>query len=241
MSDLIMQLAGVIQRDIDNLKAVSQNVANANTYGYKAERTFNVMGANVMGADAGVIGVNAGLNDIQAQTWISTDGGALQHTGRVTDLALSGDGWFALKTPGGVLLSRDGRFQVDNNGYLVSKAGYPVLADEGPLQVAGGVLKVDAGGQVSVDDRPVGRLSVVRVENPQQLLAVGDGLYATSTAVIPAKSFVVHQGLLERSNAAMGADMVKMMEVSRHVETVQRALSAYDGMLNSGINQIGKN
>ncbi|EJM54431.1 flagellar hook-basal body protein [Pseudomonas sp. GM48] len=235
MSDLIMQLAGVIQRDIDNLKAVSQNVANANTYGYKSERTFNVMTSNVAGT-----GVPGGLDDIQAQTRISTDGGALQHTGRVTDLALSGDAWFALKTPDGVLLSRDGRFQVDNTGYLVSKAGYPVLAEEGPLQVAGGVLKVDAGGQVSVDDRPVGHLSIVRVDNPQQLLAVGAGLYAANTGITPAKNFVVHQGLLERSNAAMGTDMVKMMEVSRHVETMQRALSAYDGMLNSGINQLGK-
>jgi len=236
MSDLIMQLAGVIQRDIDNLKAVSQNVANANTYGYKAERTFNVMGSNVAGP-----GVAGGLDDIRAQTWTSTDGGALQHTGRATDLALSGDAWFAIKTPGGVLLSRDGRFQVDKAGYLVSRAGYPVLADDGPLEVADGVLKIDASGEVSVDDRPVGRLSVVRVDNPQQLFAVGDGLYAANSGMTPAKDFVVHQGLLERSNAAMGTDMVKMMEVSRHVETMQRALSAYDGMLNSGINQIGKN
>ncbi|BBH33899.1 flagellar hook basal-body protein [Pseudomonas sp. St290] len=236
MSDLIMQLAGVIQRDIDNLKAVSQNVANANTVGYKAERTFNVMASNVAGP-----GVAGGLDDIQVQTWISTDGGALQHTGRATDLALAGDAWFAIKTPGGVLLSRDGRFQVDKAGYLVSRAGYPVLADDGPLQVADGILKIDGSGEVSVDDRPVGRLSIVRVDNPQQLLAVGDGLYAASTGITPAKNFVVHQGLLERSNAAMGTDMVKMMEVSRHVETMQRALSAYDGMLNSGINQIGKN
>ncbi len=85
MSDLIMQLAGVIQRDIDNLKAVSQNVANANTVGYKAERTFNVMASNVAGP-----GVAGGLDDIQAQTWISTDGGALQHTGRATDTGAVG-------------------------------------------------------------------------------------------------------------------------------------------------------
>ncbi|MBX8532915.1 flagellar hook basal-body protein [Pseudomonas cichorii] len=236
MSDLIMQLAGVIQRDINNLKAVSQNVANANTYGYKAERTFNVMASNVAG-----LGVASGLDEIQSQTSISTDGGALKHTGRGTDLALSGDAWFVLKTSDGALLSRDGRFQVDKTGYLVSKAGYPVLAEDGPLHVGDGVLKIDAGGEVSVDDRPVARLSLVRVDNPQQLLAVGDGLYAASTGITPAKSFVVHQGLLERSNADMGSDMVKMMEVSRHVETMQRALSAYDGMLNSGINQIGKN
>lgn len=236
MSDLIMQLAGVIQRDINNLKAVSQNVANANTYGYKAERTFNVMASNVAGN-----GVSAGLDDIHSQVWINSDGGALRHTGRGTDLALSGDAWFVLKTPDGMLLSRDGRFQVDNTGYLVSKAGYPVLGEDGPLQVTGGVLKVDASGEVSVEGRPVGRLNLVRVDNSQQLLPVGDGLYATSTGASPAKGFVVHQGLLERSNTDMSSEMVKMMEVSRHVETMQRALSAYDGMLNSGINQIGKN
>ncbi|AKJ96675.1 MULTISPECIES: flagellar hook-basal body protein [Pseudomonas] len=236
MSDLIMQLAGVIQRDVDSLKGVSQNVANANTYGYKAERTFNVMGTDATG-----IGVQGGLDDIQAQTSINADGGALQFTGRVTDLSLSGDAWFAMKTPDGVVLSRDGRFQVDNAGYLVSKAGYPVLAEGGPLQVSGGVLKVDAGGQVSVDDRPIGRLDIVRVDQPRQLLPIGAGLYVATSKVIPARDYVVHQGLLERSNAAMSTDMVKMMEVSRHVETMQRALSAYDGMLNSGINQIGKN
>jgi len=233
MSDMIMQLAGVIQRDIDSLKAVSQNVANANTHGYKAERTFSVMAP-------GVAGVPTGFDSIQSQTSINPDGGALQQTGRVTDLALSGDAWFALKTPQGVLLSRDGRFQVDNAGYLVSDAGYPVMGDEGPLQVGGGVLKIDAGGQVSVDDRPVGHLNIVRTDNPQQLLPLGGGLYATQGRAISAKEYVVHQGLLERSNAAMGSDMVKMMEVSRHVETLQRALSAYDGMLDRGINQIGK-
>lgn len=234
MSDLIMQLAGVIQRDIDSLKAVSQNVANANTPGYRSERTFNVMST-----ERGRSGGAAGLAMVQTQTAINTDGGALQHTGRVTDLALSGDAWFVLMTPQGAALSRDGRFKVDNSGYLVSDDGHQVLGTEGPLRVSAGVLKVDADAQVSVDGQSLGRLNLVRVGSPQQLQALGRGLYAADSAV-SAKEFALHQGWLERSNVAMGSDMVKMMEVSRHVETMQRALSAYDGMLDRGINQLGK-
>lgn len=234
MSDLIMLLAGVIQRDIDSLKAVSQNVANTNTPGYRSERAFNVMSM-----ERGRPGVPAGLAMVQAQTAINTDGGALQYTGRVTDLALTGDAWFVLMTPRGAALSRDGRFKVDSSGYLVSDDGHQVLGTEGPLRVSAGVLKIDVDAEISVDEQPVGRLNIVRVGSPQQLQALGRGLYAADS-VVGAKDFALHQGWLERSNAAMGSDMVKMMEVSRHVETMQRALSAYDGMLDRGINQLGK-
>lgn len=235
MSDMIMQLAGVIQRDIDTLKEVSQNVANANTTGYKAGRAFSVQALAKPAS-----GVAVGLDGLHTQTSINTDGGALQATGRVTDLALSGDAWFAVNTPQGAALTRDGRFQVDNQGFLVTQAGHPVLGQGGPIQVAGGVLKISSQGEVSVDDAPVGQLSLVRIERASDLVSRGAGLYSADVAWQPATQYVVHQGLLERSNAAMGADMVKMMEVSRHVETLQRALSAYDGLLNSGINQLGK-
>lgn len=236
MSDLIMQLAGVIQRDIDTLKDVSQNVANANTNGYKSSRAFSVFSAAEPNA-----GVSQALEGIQTQTSINTSGGALQQTGRVTDLAVSGEAWFGLQTPQGLMVTRDGRFRVDNAGYLVSDAGYPVMGENGPIHVAGGVLKVDAAGAVSVDDRLVGQISILQTNNPAALNSSGGGLYSSADGVWKrAKEYVVHQGMLERSNAAMGDDMVRMMAVSRHVESMQRALSAYDGMLDSGINQLGK-
>lgn len=190
MSDMIMQLAGVIQRDIDTLKEVSQNVANANTTGYKAGRAFSVQ---ALGQPAS--GVAVGLDGLQTQTSINTDGGALQYTGRVTDFALSGDAWFAVNTPQGAALTRDGRFQVDNQGFLVSHAGHPVLGQGGPIQVAGGVVKVSSLGEVSVDDTPVGQLSLVRIERASDLVSRGAGLYSMDVAWQPATQYVVHQGL----------------------------------------------
>lgn len=235
MSDLIMQVAGVIQRDIDSLRDVSQNVANANTTGYRGTRAFNVL----LPAQ-GATGLSQGLDGIETRSTFNLEGGALQQTGKATDLALTGDAWFSVQGPQGRLLTRDGRFHVDNAGYLVNASGYRVMAEDGALQVSGGELKVDATGEVRIDDHSVGRLRLLRVADPSLLTAAGSGLYALSGRAKAASDYVVHQGVQERSNVAMGDDMVKIMEVSRHVESMQRALSAYDGMLNSGINQLGK-
>lgn len=235
MSDLIMQLAGVMQRDIDSLRAVSDNVANANTPGYRASRTFNALESPIATQLPEV-----GLGGIRPVTSIDTRNGALQRTDRVTDLALDGDGWFGLQTPDGAMLTRDGRFHVDNAGYLVASNGYPVMGEDGPISVAGGKLRVDQGGAVFVDEQPVGRLAIVRVEDPQSLDASGAGLFYPSTPLLPASQYHVFQGMLERSNSVLSEDMVRMMEVSRHVESMQRALSAYNGLLDSGINQLGK-
>lgn len=236
MTDLISQVAGVIQRDIDSLNDVSTNVANANTVGYRSVRSFNVVAAM-----APVEDMQGGWQAVQPRAYLDTRGGALQQTGRVTDLALEGDAWFVLQTPDGPMLTRDGRFRVDEAGFLVSDQGYPLMGDEGPIQVGSGVLAIDTAGQVRVDGREAGRIGVSRVDNPHTLVSMGGGLYGLSRSpLLTATDYVLHQGAIERSNADMGSDMVRMMEVTRHVESMQRALSAYDGLLDSGINQLGK-
>lgn len=235
MTDLIMQLGGVIQREVDTLKDVSQNVANANTPGYRATRAFSVFTEATPPQ-----GVTPGLLGIENLATIKTDGGVLQLTGRPTDLAVSGDAWFVLQTPQGQQLTRDGRFRLDSAGQLVNQAGYPLLGLNGPLTIGHGVLKVDATGDISVDGQAQGQLKIVRVADSKTIKASGSGLYTTTAPYLVTDRYVVHQGMQERSNADLGTDMVKIMEVSRHIESVQRALSAYDGMLNSGINQLGK-
>lgn len=235
MTDLIMQLGGVIQREMDTLKDVSQNIANANTPGYRATRAFSAF-AEAMPSQGEI----SNLSAIHNQAVIKTDGGALQLTGRSTDLAVSGDAWFVLQTPHGQQLTRDGRFRVDAAGQLVNQAGYPLLGLNGPLTIGQGVLKVEVTGDVSVDGQVLGQLKMVRVADPKTITASGSGLYTTNEPYQLTDRFVIHQGMQERSNADLGTDMVKIMEVSRHIESVQRALSAYDSMLNSGINQLGK-
>jgi flagellar basal body rod protein FlgG len=86
----------------------------------------------------------------------------------------------------------------------------------------------------------VDSLRIVKVADEGALTAVGNGLYMANAPLTNATGFVVYQGAQERPNVDMTADMVRMMEVSRHIESMQRAIVAYDGVLNSGINQLGK-
>lgn len=235
MSDLIMQLAGVIQRDVDTLNEVSNNVANANSVGFKSARAFNVFAPQLQPE-----GLSQGLDAVQTLTYTDPSGGALHTSDRATDLALSGDAWFVLQTPDGARLTRDGRFRVDESGYLVGDQGYPLMGENGPIQVGDGDVKVDAAGVVSVAGKEVGQISVMKVRDPNTVQSAGSGMYVSTSPLLAAKNYTVHQGMQELSNATLGNDMVRMMEVTRHVETMQRAISAYDAMLDSGINRLGR-
>lgn len=236
MSDAIMQLAGVIQRDINNLDAVAQNVANANTPGYRAGRTFSAL----IGPPADAQPLN-GLEYISSRSATQLVGGAIQTTGISTDFALDGDAWFMVSAPTGTALTRNGELGVDAQGYLVTRAGqHRLLGADGPIFVPVGELVVDSSGGLTVDGEQIGSLQVVSVNSPDSIVPLGDGLYRAIGAVSKAQSFNVTQGAREASNVAIGDEMVRIMEISRHVETMQRALSAYDDMLNSGINQLGK-
>ena len=115
-----------------------------------------------------------------------------------------------------------------------------MLGLSGPVVPGAGSFSVDATGEVRSEGRLRGQLLLQRVADPESLQTAGNGMFSSRAALLKADRYVVHQGFQERSNAALGADMVKIMEVSRHIESVQRALSAYDSLLNSGINQLGK-
>lgn len=235
MSDLILSLAGVIQKEINRLGSVAQNAANANTVGYKAVQEFAAMAGVENGKPAA-----SAIERLQSDTYLREQDGALRHTGRSTDLALAGNAWFVLDTPQGTRLTRDGRFQVNAAGALVNGKGWPVVAEDGALRLPTGDMVVDREGRVSVNGEAAGRLVLVAPQIPTALEPDGQGMYRPTGPLGAAKGHSVYQGMLEQSNVNLSADMVRMMEASRHIESVQRALSAYNEVLGTGIGQIGK-
>lgn len=235
MSDLIMQLAGVMQREIDSLQDVAQNAANANTVAYRASRSF----ASMALPDAPEAKTTDKFAAIEHGSQLSLKDGALQQTGKLTDLALAGNGWFVVQSGQDIRLTRDGRFNINSDGVLVNKAGWKVLGEQGEIHVPAD-FKVDAAGVIHGNGNVIDQLRVVKAADDKTLVAEGDGLYSTVSVLLHANSFSVYQGAQERSNVETSADMVRLMEVSRHIESVQRALVAYDSMLSSGINQLGK-
>jgi flagellar basal body rod protein FlgG len=237
MSDFILQLESVMRADIRSLDAIAHNSANSMTPGYRSlHPVFSHEGiAGVVAGDA----AKASSSAPRPYVVRNTDG-PLEISSVGTHLAIRGDGWFVVETPDGPRLTRDGRFRLSPEGGLVDRAGNPVAVESGALTGLDAEFAVMADGSVSVRGKTVGRLQIVTPGSGSDLEPQGGGLYRSSGDLVPAPSAAVVQGAYEASNVDTAADMLLLMNTSRHVETLQRSMSAYDGVLGTAINQLGK-
>jgi flagellar basal-body rod protein FlgG len=223
MPDPIDAIARSLSADVGALSAIAGNVANIDTPGYRGVRATQAFDAAQ-----------------PLRTVLDQSDGGLAETGRKFDLALRGPGFFAVQRDGQVLLARSGAFRVDAGGQLVTMRGDLVLGESGPIAVPAGELLVDGHGQLLAAGRPVDRLRIVAIADPAALRPAGDGAYAYAGATAEWRGSVV-QGALERANVDPAAETVRLMETTRHAESVQRALSIYDQAMGTGINHLGDN
>lgn len=231
MSELIMQLSEVMRAEVKSLDQLANNAANLSTPGFRSERT--ALGTDFLRA------VAAGQQpSIEAR--VSVREGALQVTGQKTDLAIRGNGWFMLETAEGSVLTRNGRFRLTTEGELVDLTGARVLTESGAIAGLKPGFSVSADGAIRQDDNVVGKLQLASITDISNLRAIGDGKYRYFGELAPAKNAAVVQGAFESSNVDTAADMLLLMRTTRHIETLQRSMSAYDQVLNTGINQLGK-
>lgn len=224
MDSIIAGIARALSSDVDNLGLISQNVANMQTPGYLARHPSRSNFA-------------AGLQQAPA---LDLAPGAMKHTGQPLDLALRGDAFFAVEVGGRTLLTRNGEFHIDGQGRLVTANGDSVLGDAGPITVAGTAIKVLPDGQVEDGGRVTDRLHIVSVSDPQKLVPAGAGLYDYTGELVSWKG-AIQAGTLEQSNVDPGSEMVRLIEITRHAQSLQHAMSAYDEALQTGINHLGDN
>jgi flagellar basal body rod protein FlgG len=156
--------------------------------------------------------------------------GALQQTGQPYDLALADpDRFFVLGGPNGPIYSRNGSFQPNVEGQLVSQGGYVLQGEDGPISVPRDATRfnIASDGSVTANGENVGRLRIVRFTDPSQLTAVGPTLYsAAPSAGLQVAPGRVLQGYIEGSNVQPAETMVRMIIGSRYYDAVQRSLRA---------------
>lgn len=223
MSDTIQALTRAMNTDIQGINVVSHNVANINTPGYQGVRALPDF--------AGTVGL-----DRQVQL----GDGPLKQTARMLDLALRGNGFFVVERDGQSMLTRAGNFTRDAGGTLVTAAGDRVMTDTGELTLPEGNVRVDGDGGVwSPDGRQLAKLSIVAVADPARLQPVAGGYRYDGEYL--AWSGNVQQGATEQSNVDAAEQTLRLIELTRHVESVQRVVSIYDRTLDVGINRIGDN
>jgi flagellar basal body rod protein FlgG len=219
------------------LDLLANNLANAQTTGYKADRelyaryqTGEAYDAHTAWQDLGV------LPDIDDH-WTDFAQGALTVTNNPLDTALEGRGFFVVEAPGGErMLSRDGHFRLAPDGRLLTQDGYAVLgvrtannqerrAEAVRLDPAQ-PFEIDREGNLRQGGNAVGQLLLTDPENPQALPRRSGNYFSLDPRYLerPARSAVVHQGRLEAANFSPAETSVRLVSVLRQFEGLQRAL-----------------
>jgi flagellar basal-body rod protein FlgG len=207
---------------------IANDLANASTSGYKAERTTQqtfgelLLTNSVTGAAVGSQTTGVQVTDTVTD-WTPQP---LKDTGEPLDFAINGDGFFAVRTDDGVRYTRNGEFAADESGQLVTAAGDPVLGRNNQP------LKLGADGKV--DPRT---LNVVLLNNPEK---VGNNLVTgTPGAVAGLTAGSVRSGALEASGADPTQSMVDMIESQRSYQAGQKVIQTIDETLGKAASAVG--
>ncbi len=235
--------AGMLPRYYQ-LVNVSNNLANATTTSFKADRRYFSTVLNNELVQPGAGNHEKRLEDLDKGLYTNFSQGAISPTGNKTDFALNGTGYFVIENPetSERFYTRDGRFKINNQGELVTSLGYKVLDDSGSsVIVHDSNFFVDDKGTLFVRGSQTTGLMLADFEDPHVLIKKGDSMYQTkdpNAYPIPAEDTRVIQGSLEASNVNIVEEMVTMIDLNRNYESSQRALMAQDESLGKLINTV---
>ncbi len=236
------------------LDTISHNLANVSTNGYKRShavfedlmyQNLRQAGANSSEQTTLPTGLQLGLGTRAVATARSFSQGNLQQSGNPLDVAVRGNGFFPIQMPDGTPgYTRDGSFQVDAQGALVTSNGYPVQpgitipANALSVSIAqDGTVSVTLQGQTA--PQPVGQLQLAAFVNPAGLEPKGQNLYtetaASGTATLGTPGLnglgPVQQGFVETSNVNVVEELVAMIQTQRSYEINSKAIKTSDEML----------
>ena len=233
---------------------IANNMANANTIGYKSEdlvlKSFNevllqnkdkLSGNQNVTTKLGSISLGAKIDEVTTKF----TQGDLKNTGIQTDLAVSGRGFFQVQKGNETLYTRDGNFTVSNDGYLVTTTGDRVLGkslatgETQPIYVGNSIFTIDSKNGVKIDGVATQALATADFQDYGTLEKVGDNYYSGENPINNA-TVSIKQGYTESSNVNVTTEMVNMLTTMRNFETNQKILTMIDGTLEKAANRVGQ-
>lgn len=218
---------------------LAANLANVNTNGFRADRpvfetAFQRLLYRVEGTASQPIGMLSS-GALLATTYTDLQPGPLMRTGNPLDVAIEGEGYFAVRTPAGTRYTRNGAFALNAEGLLVTREGFPVLGMQGEIRAPrNATLQISEDGVVRIDGKEADRLLIVQ----GALRKDTDGWLVGNTTPIANPRLAV--GTLEGSNVNIVREMVEMIEHLRAYETHQKSIQSQDETLARAINEIAR-
>lgn len=228
---------------------MSNNLANADTTGFKKEGSTSQAYAEVMAVKIKDLSENPNipkrLGNMSlgvkiGETYTDFSQGSLRDTGNTYDIALGGSGFFNIEFTSksgetSTKYTRDGGFTITKEGYLVTKDGDYVLGENGRIQLSttAGSTVFDRNGDIYQDDRLVASLKLSDFEDTNYLTHYGETMWDTKEGAVEVEAADpdVRQGYLEMSNANVVKEMVNMITISRQYESNQKMLTTFDQIM----------
>lgn len=238
------------------LDVISNNMANADTVGYKEDKVASQAFEQVLGIkirDGSQAYHNQAIGRLSlgvkiGEVYTNYDQGSLRETGERFDVALGGSGFFTVHVTdkAGETHTRYTR----NGQFMLTKDGLLVDADGNPIQGLGGDITIDPSarsvsispdGVITADGQVIDTLQIVDFEDYDYLRKYGDTMYEPVAGATTKEAVAeVIQGYTEQSNVQAVSEMVNLIAITRAYETNQRVIRSYDTMLDHAVNQVGR-
>lgn len=223
------------------LTTIADNIANMNTVGFRStEVKFNQILSRT-GND-----LNAKIAFVsQGNDYLNTETGQFTKTDNPLDLAVKGDAWFAIETPAGQVLTRDGRFTLSPNGDLLSIRGYRVLdAGGSPIQLdpKAGPPEVGADGRIVQNGKVMGSLGLYEADVSEGYLRYDNSGIIPSSAPQPVVDNInvgVVQGYIEQSNVNAIGEMNQLIQVNRAFDSVASLMRDSESSFSEAVKTLG--
>ena len=209
------------------LEAVSNNLANSSTVGFKKD----------------IVSFDEAFRARVDQDFSQGD---VVQTDNPLDVALGPEGLFKVETPDGIRYTRNGNFSLNSEGILVDKSGNPVMGQGGAIFFdtvdPDTSVNIDESGQIFVDNALLDTLDVVTFEDMTALENTGDNLYVytgDSGDEVTLENARLEAGSLEHANVKVVEEMAKMIEYQRMFETYTKSMKTFDEVDSKAINDVG--
>jgi flagellar basal-body rod protein FlgG len=244
MNVSLYQAAAALNANARWQELISENLSSAMIPGFKKqELSFSAIEAGMMPSAVGGAAAHFALPSASAST--NFQQGEMKLTGVKTDVAIEGPGFFEVQLANGdAAYTRDGEFQINAQGQLVTKQGYAVLGDGGSIQIDlnnPAPISISTTGEVSQGTDLKGKLKLTNFNDLHLLQNIGNGCYLArnpnlQTTETPA---TLKQGYLEAANTSVVAEMAQLIAAMRSYEANQRVIQTQDDRMNRAITELG--
>lgn len=241
MDPLTTAAASGLRSRMEALDMLANNIANASTSGFKRDGEFYSTYQNV---ENDVLMGDSSMLPIIDKPWTDFSQGTLKTTESTLDFALSGPGWFSVNGPNGTLYTRNGSFHANPNGMVMTQDGHPVrLAGGAALQIQPGVpLEAATDGTLTQGGVPLRKLDVVTF--PEGALSKqGATLFRPVDPAVtgtPVADTEVQQGKVENANVSSPEAAVRLVNLMRQFEALQRAITIGTDMNRKAVEELAR-